>query len=195
MAIQIEANYSKKLGLPQYSSHQFSVSLRAEVADMNQVGAESQRIYRILQDAVDRELQNPGYIPEAGASSNRSANGAGNGASSNGHHNEPARNGAQDGYAGDSGHGNHHAHESSGDAWACTQKQQSLILNIIDDNRLDKRTIESLAQERFGKGVRLLNRIEASGLIDELIETYGGRRGGQRGYNGRGNGRYAGRGS
>ena len=27
-----------------------------------------------------------------------------------------------------------------------------------------------------GKGVRLLNRLEASGLIDELLEEYGGKR-------------------
>ena len=33
MAIQLEANYSKKLGLPGYSSHQYSVTIRIEVSD------------------------------------------------------------------------------------------------------------------------------------------------------------------
>ena len=33
---------------------------------------------------------------------------------------------------------------------------------------------EALANERFGKGVRLLNKVEASGLIDELLDIHGG---------------------
>ena len=34
--------------------------------------------------------------------------------------------------------------------------------------------MEALAVERFGKGVCMLNKIEASGLIEELLETHGG---------------------
>ncbi len=41
MAITLEANYSKKLGLPGYSSHQYSVTVRTELADLNQVDVES----------------------------------------------------------------------------------------------------------------------------------------------------------
>lgn len=38
--ITLEANYSKKIGLPGYSSHQFSITLRTEIADgMDAVGA------------------------------------------------------------------------------------------------------------------------------------------------------------
>ena len=40
MALQIEANYSKKIGLPGYSSHQFSITLKAELTDISQVEAE-----------------------------------------------------------------------------------------------------------------------------------------------------------
>jgi hypothetical protein len=50
-----------------------------------------------------------------------------------------------------------------------------LILKIVDEHQLDKSDIEALATERFGKGVRLLNKVEASGLIDELLDTYGGK--------------------
>ena len=32
----IEANYSKKLGLPGYSSHQYSVTIRTELGDLKQ---------------------------------------------------------------------------------------------------------------------------------------------------------------
>ena len=35
MAIHLEANYSKKLGLPGYSSHQYSVTVKTEVTDPN----------------------------------------------------------------------------------------------------------------------------------------------------------------
>ena len=33
MALILEANYSKKIGLPGYLSHQFSITLKAEIAD------------------------------------------------------------------------------------------------------------------------------------------------------------------
>jgi hypothetical protein len=44
MAITLEANYSKKLGLPGYSSHQYMITLRTELADLTQVEAESTRL-------------------------------------------------------------------------------------------------------------------------------------------------------
>ena len=34
--------------------------------------------------------------------------------------------------------------------------------------------VDQLAQDRFGKGVKALNKLEASGLIDELIAQHGG---------------------
>ena len=51
-------------------------------------------------------------------------------------------------------------------------KQQELILKIVDENRLDKGEVEKLAQDRFGKGVRQLNKLDASGFIEELFEKY-----------------------
>lgn len=48
MAIVIEANYSKKVGLPGYSSHQYMVTLRAEIADLSQVEAESARLHSLV---------------------------------------------------------------------------------------------------------------------------------------------------
>ena len=33
--------------------------------------------------------------------------------------------------------------------------------------------MDQLAQDRFGKGVKLLNKLEASGLIEELLEQAG----------------------
>ena len=60
MAIQLEANYSKKLRLPNSSSHQYAVTLRVEVLDPTQVGPESARLYDLLQSCVDESLQKPG---------------------------------------------------------------------------------------------------------------------------------------
>ena len=56
--------------------------------------------------------------------------------------------------------------------WKCSPKQKELIIKITDENRLDKNVVEQLAQERFSKGVKELNKLEASGLIEELIEQY-----------------------
>ena len=58
--IILEANYSKKIGLPGYSSHQFSVSLKTELADVTQVQPESTRLYALLQQSVDSSLQQIG---------------------------------------------------------------------------------------------------------------------------------------
>jgi len=64
MAIHLEANYSKKLGLPGCSSHQYSVTIKTEVIDPNQVQAESTRLYELLQSCVDREIQKTGFLPQ-----------------------------------------------------------------------------------------------------------------------------------
>ena len=140
--IILEANYSKKIGLPGYSSHQFSVSLKTELADVTQVQPESTRLYALLQQSVDRSLPQIGYLPSGTNGNDHSGNGKSNG---NGH-TEP---------------------------WNCSDKQRELICKITDEHKLDKSKIEQLAQDRFGKGVKLLNKLEASGLIDELLVQTG----------------------
>jgi hypothetical protein len=139
MAIVLEANYSKKLGLPGYSSHQYSVTLRTEVADLSQVEAESTRLHAMLQASVDREIQKTGFLPQNGTANGQTSYRGGN-----------------------------------GETWACSPKQRDLILRIVQENNLDKNQVESLAQDRFGKSVKALNKLEASGLIDELITQTGG---------------------
>ena len=111
--ITLECNYSKKLGLPGYSSHQFSITFRTEIADLTQVQAESARLYKLLQEGGDNGI------------------------------------------------------------WSCSPKQQSLIQKIVTEHNLAKNEVETLAQDRFGKGVKSLNKLEASGLIEELLEKTG----------------------
>jgi hypothetical protein len=156
--ITLEANYSKKLGLPGYSSHQYSLTVRKEVSDISQVENESRQLFATLQSNVDRDIQNTGFLP--------GANGNGNG-------NRNAGN----------GNGNGNGHRPSEERWNCSDKQRDLILKIVDESKLDKGEVEKLAHERFGKSVKALNKLEASGLIEELIERTGGK--------GNGTGRYS----
>ena len=159
--ITLEANYSKKLGLPGYSSHQFSITLRTEIADLTQIQSESARLYKLLQEGVDTSIKETGYLP---------ANG-------NGHHN-----GHQNGNGGNGSNG--HSNQVSAtdqDRWNCSDKQKNLIQKIVDENKLEKAKVEALAQERFGKGVKVLNKLEASGLIEELLEMTGQSKGNGRG--------------
>jgi hypothetical protein len=151
MAIKLIANYSKKIGLPGFSSHQFSVSVETELLATADIPAEAGNLYHLLQSNVDQQLLTTGFVPpkdygfepQPGNPTPASAQNAGNG-----------RRAA---------------------AWRCTDKQKDLILKVVAEHQLDKDEVEILSNQRFGKGVRQLNKVEASGLIDELLETYGGK--------------------
>lgn len=182
MAIVFEANYSKKLGLPGFSSHQYNVTVRVELADINQVQQESERLYGLLQSCVDKEIQQTGFLPVTQSNGSGYQQNGSNGHYQNGHN----------GNNGSNGHSN-----GNGDSWKCTPKQRELILRIVEENNLDKNDIESLAKERFNSSVRSLNTMQASGLIEELLEKYPGNKpaNGNNGNGSTGNRRYAGRGA
>lgn len=219
MAIKMNSTYSKKLGLPGYSSHQFSISVETELVTTADLPAESERFYHLLQSNVDRQIEAVGFVPpydygmepagKAGganpapsapanvtaltpaiasviasaiASAIASPNALPNGTANNGA--SPPANPSPNGAANNGANGNG-ANWQRGPAWKCTDKQRDLILKLVDEHQLDKGGVEALAVERFGKGVRLLNKIEASGLIDELLDTHGGNdQGGARRRNG-----------
>ena len=48
-------------------NEQIVASIRTELTDLAQVEAESAKLYRLLQDAVDREIQEVGFMPDASA--------------------------------------------------------------------------------------------------------------------------------
>jgi hypothetical protein len=141
--ILFEANYSKKIGLPGYSSHQFSVSLKTELADVGQVQTESSRLYALLQQSVDSNIKQVGFLPGEAKT---------NGNGQNGHP---------------------HSVRPAEETWKCSPAQKELILKITDEHKLDKTQVDQLALDRFGKGVKALNKLEASGLIDELLVQTG----------------------
>jgi hypothetical protein len=77
MAVTLEANYCKKIGLPGYSSHQYSLTVRTEVADLAQIQRESEQLHATLQTSVDNELRSQGWLPGSDAEHAPSNNGNG----------------------------------------------------------------------------------------------------------------------
>ena len=66
------------------------------------------------------------------------------------------------------------------DVFTPAQKRE-LIEKVITEHRLNTGDVDGLAQQRFGVGLAQLNKLQASGLIDELLDTYASRpRGGRR---------------
>jgi hypothetical protein len=139
--IRLSAAYSKKVGLPGYSSHSFSVSIETELQNLDSVREESARLYDSLQQAVDQQIQKTGFVPP------------------NGYGMEVDKNGV----------------------WNCSQKQRELIEKIQKENNLDQNALDRLAGEMFGASVQSLNKLQASGLIDALLDRYGKRTQGQYG--------------
>ena len=145
MAIILEAAYSKKLGLPNFSSHSYVVSIRTELSDITQVPEESSKLYRMLQDAVDKDIQAVGFMPDA------------------------TKYGMAEGSQPTNGNG----HQPQTTGTPITPKQLDLINKVVRENNVDKNEVEQMAIQMFGAGVRSLNRMQASNLIDALFEQYG----------------------
>jgi hypothetical protein len=158
MAVILQMTYQKKLGLPNYSSHSCAVSLTVEIPDVSVAAQKSGELYQLLQTAVDGEIQQVGWMPNAESyGMNR-----GNGQPSNG--------------SNGNGNGNHRAAASApnnGDNWNCTDGQRSFILRIINESKLNKQDVEDQAQQLFGIGVKDLDKMQASQLIEELLEKTG----------------------
>ena len=149
--IKLIANYSKRLGLPGYSSHQFSISVEAELNNADDVQAEASRLYTTLQQSVDQEIQQTGFVPG-------------------------------DGYGIDSPAPKqivHHTNSSSNGTspvWRCSDKQKALIGKLIADHHLEREDVEKLSLDLFGTAqLHTLHKMQASGLIDRLIEEHGGK--------------------
>ena len=149
MAIKLIANYSKRLGLPGYSSHQFSVSVETELSAADNIAAESTRLYQLLQQNVDEQMLRTGFVP-------------------------PGTYGMEDTNDSEAPAPGTVTHIQDNGRWKCSDKQKDLILKLVDEHSLDKNEVDHLARQRFGKSVKQLSKLEASGLIDELLETYGG---------------------
>ncbi|MEI6072838.1 MAG: hypothetical protein WCS31_13675 [Verrucomicrobiae bacterium] len=161
MALKLIANYSKRLGLPGYSSHQFAVTVETEISNINDVAGESSRLYQSLQQSVDEEIQHTGFVPDHGYGMEGKTNGNGSANRSNGQS------------APSNGNGNGH---TNGDGWICSDKQRDLILKLVTEHNLDKEQVDDTSRDMFGVGVKELNKLQASGLIERILDEHGGGR-------------------
>ena len=152
MAVKLIANYAKRLGLPGYSSHQFSVSIETELQNVADVAGESERLYTSLQKAVDAQMQQTGFVPTEGYGMNGNGNGHTNGIGN--------------------GNGQQQRQAPQRDS-GISPKQLELINTIVTDNNANKAEIDALCVEMFGGGVRTLDRTQASSFIDELFIRFG----------------------
>ena len=169
MALKLIANYSKRLGLPGYSSHQFSVSVETEISNVDDVRRESERLYTTLQQSVDEQIQQTGFVPDGDYGSN-----------GNGSIKPVNRITSVSKTNGITPNGN-------GEGWHCSEKQRSLILKLIADHNLEE-VAEEMSQEMFGCSPENLNKLQASGLIQRILEEHASNKP-SKGKNG--NGRYA----
>ena len=161
MALKLIATYSKRLGLPGYSSHQVSVSCETEITNVSDVAAESARLYETLQQSVDEQIQTTGFVPG-------SDYGNGNG------HVEPINRLKAHGIK----------TNGNGEGWHCSDKQRELLLKLISTHNLEE-IAEEMSQEMFSCSPKDLNKLQASGLIQRILEEHTGKK------SSKGNGKYA----
>jgi hypothetical protein len=148
MAVILNITYSKKLGLPGYSSHSCSVSLTVEIDRKEMAAEESAKLYSLLQSAVDENIKTVGWMPDTGAYG-LPENGAGNNGHSNGNGKAPPF------------------------RWSCTEGQKNFINRLVQEHSLNKDDVEGTAQQMFNTSVRQLNKMQASQLIEHLLEHTG----------------------
>jgi hypothetical protein len=149
MAIKLIANYSKRLGLPGYSSHQFSVSVETELRDITEADTEMENLYHQLQRNVDTQIQETGFVPSESYGSQPSS-----------------RQAPQQKPQPQASNG------STSDDWACSPKQAAFVRRLMEENNLPITEIDDLAHRRFGRPAKRLDKMQASGLIDALLDKY-----------------------
>jgi hypothetical protein len=127
MALKLVANYSKRLGLPGYSSHQFSVSVEVELINTDNVTGEASRLYQTLQNAVDREMQSTGFVPTGEYGTDTQGR-----AEQPAVHRPPANGGVRN------------------KQWKASEKQRDLVLKLVENSGIDIELVESISEEMFG---------------------------------------------
>jgi hypothetical protein len=150
--IKLIATYSKRLGLPGFSSHQFSVSCETEITNVDDVRRESERLYATLQESVDEQIQHTGFVPDGDYGSNGNGNikpvnriasiSKTNGITTNGN-----------------------------GEWRCSEKQRELLLKLISTHNLEE-IAEKMSQEMFTCSPKDLNKLQASGLIQRILDEH-----------------------
>ncbi len=167
MALILTSDYSKKLGLPGFSSHQFSVSIQTELTDLDRVPGEVARLYQLLQQAVDREIQQTGFVPADGYGETQRSLPATNGNGNNGHHRSDGHDGHSNGNGSTPRRGI--APVNGNGAWQCSDKQRRLLTDLSRELQLSEEDLDERALRLFQRPARQLNKLSASGLITDLL--------------------------
>ena len=150
MAVMLDINYSKKLGLPNYSSHSLGVGLKAEVANLDEVQGEVEKAYSLLQSAVDSQIVHKGYV----SNEDKGENGTDQVQKTQGKVNGGA---------------------TDPDKWNCTVRQRGLIVSVIERNGLDLRVVDDLANDLCGKPMSDLGKAQVSEVIGQVLDRWGRR--------------------
>lgn len=154
MSIQIEASYAKKCGLPHFSSHSFMVTVRAEISSLRRLETESTRLYLLLQESVDKQMQQVGFLPDptkygmildTPKQSNRSTL------------TPPPSDSDSPGT----------------DTWGCSDKQRAFIEKVAKRERFTPADLDGIARTLCQLPVQQLDKRQASKLIDELLNLSG----------------------
>ena len=135
MAIKLIANYCKRLGLPGYSSHQFSVSVETELVTTDDIAGESERLYQ-------RTPSPPWTSRSSTPDSSRPPTTAWI-------HRDP---GNPPGERRPGTRLTNVANWQRGPAWKCSDKQKDLILKLVEEHQLDKADVEALASRTLRQG-------------------------------------------
>jgi hypothetical protein len=181
MAIKLIANYAKRLGLPGYSSHQFSVSCETELTDLAQVSAEATRLYGLLQDSVDREIQQTGFVPGHDYGESPASNGRTNGQVHSHGNNGNGHNGHSNGNGTTQRRGTTPVNGNG--TWLCSDKQRRLLADLSHELQLSEEDLDGRALRLFQRPARQLNKLSASGLITDLLGEAEGLRQAKGGHN------------
>jgi len=161
MALILTSDYSEKLGLPGFSSHQFSVSIQTELTDLDRVPGEVARLYQLLQQAVDREIQQTGFVPADNYGEAHRAL-----PNSNGNRNGRDRHNGHDHRDGNAPLPRRDTAPVNGNGpWQCSDKQHRLLTDLSRELELSEEDLDERALRLFQRPARQLNKLSASGLI------------------------------
>ena len=165
MAVLIDINYTKKLGLPNYSSHSLGIGLKAEAQDLDGVRGEGEKVYGLLQESVDAQLARRGFIPGE----------TGNGKDlEGGTLDDPPGTEEPD------------FEQTDPESWQCSPKQRTLILDILGRHDLQSSIVDAIAWQIHGRSMMEVTPREASAVVGEILERFGKRSNGGNPRDGRG---------
>ena len=150
MAVLLQFDYNKRLGLPAFSSHSFGITMQAEVTDLEKIGEEAERAYGLLQSAVDSQIVHKGYVSSE----------------------DKGRNGT-DQVQKTQGKVNGNGSKTDPDKWNCTVKQRGLIVSVIERNGLDLQAVDDLSQELHGRPMSDLGKSQVSEVIGQVLDRWG----------------------